>query len=242
MKGFSRTCLGLGFMMIGGFSWAAQPAEAQNAGPGLTVHVYNYAGVDTKSLANAEKTTTEIFRRLGVECRWADVDLDRKKNHENQAGQESYDPADISQIELALPPGTAAQSQTWAEDAMGLAAGRGPDRTQIYVFYSKLQPFVRALINGQVDTINSDAYPSGPVIMGHVIAHELGHILLNLESHSPTGVMRADWNHKDLNDAARGLLNFTPQQAQAIRAEVARRASLQAGTQSATLQLNNPGL
>jgi hypothetical protein len=48
-------------------------------------------------------------------------------------------------------------------------------------------------------------------VSGHVIAHELGH-LLGLDSHSPTGIMRADWNLKHLKDATDGYLLFTPQQ------------------------------
>jgi len=44
-------------------------------------------------------------------------------------------------------------------------------------------------------------------IFGHVIAHELGH-LLGLESQTPKGIMRADWNSADLQDAACGYLLF----------------------------------
>ena len=65
----------------------------------------------------------------------------------------------------------------------------------------------------------------GP-ILGHVIAHELGH-LLAWETHSPSGIMRADWNSADLRDAACGQLRFTIQQAEIIRAEIRRRIEQQ---------------
>jgi len=57
------------------------------------------------------------------------------------------------------------------------------------------------------------------------IAHEIGHLLLNLETHSATGIMRGDWDLRDLQGVATGFLLFTPQQAEIIRTEVARRAS-----------------
>src|SRR5215831_2320685 len=43
-------------------------------------------------------------------------------------------------------------------------------------------------------------------ILGAMIAHELGHVLLNLPSHTETGIMRGDWDLKDLEDFAYGDL------------------------------------
>ena len=42
------------------------------------------------------------------------------------------------------------------------------------------------------------------------------HLLLNQESHSSAGIMRGDWNLKDLQDAVYGYLLFTPQQAEVL--------------------------
>jgi hypothetical protein len=60
-------------------------------------------------------------------------------------------------------------------------------------------------------------------ILGAMMAHELGHILLNLPSHSETGIMKGDWDLKELCDAAYGFLLFTRQQTEVIQADVARR-------------------
>ena len=60
------------------------------------------------------------------------------------------------------------------------------------------------------------------------------HLLLNQESHSPTGVMRRDWNLKDLQDPVYGYLLFTRQQAEVIQAEVGRRISQQQAPEAAT--------
>jgi len=47
------------------------------------------------------------------------------------------------------------------------------------------------------------------LILGHVIAHEIGHVLLNLENHhSPAGIMRGEWNPRVLEDAKAGILVF----------------------------------
>ena len=59
-------------------------------------------------------------------------------------------------------------------------------------------------------------------VLGHVIAHEVGHLLLATASHSPTGLMRGEWDAAQLRDAARGRLTFTEAQARRIRTVVDR--------------------
>jgi hypothetical protein len=57
-------------------------------------------------------------------------------------------------------------------------------------------------------------------VLGQVIAHELGHLLLPVNSHSKRGIMRAVWNLRS------GLLEyFTTAQAQTIQRRLALRRS-----------------
>jgi predicted HD phosphohydrolase len=64
-------------------------------------------------------------------------------------------------------------------------------------------------------------------ILACVIAHEIGHLLLGPNSHSPTGIMKAKWSADELRGAGWGRLLFTPQQAELIRAEVRARSGEQ---------------
>jgi hypothetical protein len=50
------------------------------------------------------------------------------------------------------------------------------------------------------------------IILGHVAAHEIGHLLLGTNSHSPGGIMRAHWRMEELARAKKGLLLFTKSQ------------------------------
>jgi hypothetical protein len=60
------------------------------------------------------------------------------------------------------------------------------------------------------------------LVLGHVIAHELGHLLLQRATHSAAGLMRATL---DLRLAQQGRLLFTAPEAQAIRAAIAQNAA-----------------
>jgi hypothetical protein len=61
-------------------------------------------------------------------------------------------------------------------------------------------------------------------ILGHAMAHEIGHLLLNTTGHSETGLMKADWKPEDMQSMTLGQLTFDVAQIAKIRAEVLRRA------------------
>jgi hypothetical protein len=60
-------------------------------------------------------------------------------------------------------------------------------------------------------------------ILGNIMAHEIGHLLLASAGHSPTGIMKAKWSREELQPSSVGFLLFTPQQAILIQNEVANR-------------------
>jgi hypothetical protein len=60
---------------------------------------------------------------------------------------------------------------------------------------------------------------SAGVLLGRVIAHEMGHLLL-LPGHSPTGIMAEGMDNKPTSPWAQ----FTPDQARLIRAALAEKA------------------
>jgi hypothetical protein len=72
-----------------------------------------------------------------------------------------------------------------------------------------------------------DRHVSMGQVLGHVIAHEVGHLLLNQQVHSPHGIMRGEWSFVDFRDMTSGMLLFTPEQAEYLRADVRSRNSRQ---------------
>jgi hypothetical protein len=48
------------------------------------------------------------------------------------------------------------------------------------------------------------------VILAHVLAHEIGHILQRTNRHAGTGVMKARWNGEDFDAMEKRPLEFTP--------------------------------
>lgn len=213
-------------LILGGLTVGVQTADAQSpvADLGVTVHVRNYAGVDSKTLADAERVAAGIFRKAGIESRWV---VDAGEMSEDQSENSADDTSSgFSDFRLHILSPEMAGRLGQPSNVMGLAPGTGPDRRYMYVFYSS----VKELAQKQVS-----AHAKGDVsrpatldqILGEMMAHEIGHLLLNLPSHTETGIMRGYWDMKDLSDVAYGSLLFTPQQSEVIRADVARRSSQQ---------------
>jgi hypothetical protein len=201
----------------------ARGAAADSVTPegSFTVHIYNYVGVDPRTLGEAENVAARIFHDAGGKTDWVDS---------AETGQSAQDrSADVPLTSLLrfqvriLSPEMAAHLDLNASE-MGLAPGKGLDRLIVYICYSRITDLAKRQLTAKTHgTITRNA-TSGQ-ILGAMIAHELGHLMLNLASHSDTGIMRGDWDLKDLLDIAHGLLPFTSQQAGKIRADISRRAA-----------------
>jgi len=91
-------------------------------------------------------------------------------------------------------------------DAMGYAPASGSDGGRIaYVLVDR------------VDRISRGYAAEHAVVLAAALAHELGHLLLPPKPHTPTGVMRSEWNQSDFRKLREGRLHFTGPQAEQLR-------------------------
>jgi hypothetical protein len=66
-------------------------------------------------------------------------------------------------------------------------------------------------------------------VLGPVIAHEIGHILLGSTTHSRTGLMRPGWTSDDLRHASPWTWRFAPEETQRMRERLQSSADPAAG-------------
>lgn len=218
-----RRTLSAGLVLASGLTGLGQTANADSpeTSPVMTIHVHNYAGVPIKTLAEAEEVATEIFRKAGVQTRWADSVVTAENGPENSCEHPARTFADI---QLSIFTREMFDRDGAPNNAMGLAPGSGPDRKIVYIFESNVEARFWRLMRAQ-----GSARLYRPVskaqILGHAIAHEIGHLLLNQQVHSAHGIMRGEWGFADFRDITEGLFLFTPQQAEYLQADVRSRNS-----------------
>lgn len=71
------------------------------------------------------------------------------------------------------------------------------------------------------DRIIADAAPIiAPNLMGHVLAHEIAHVLEAVVRHSEEGIMKAHWTPNDYEHMYPSFMQFAPEDVTLIRAGV----------------------
>jgi hypothetical protein len=191
----------------------AQPLAGAEPGLGIKVRLYNYADASHPTLVKAEEEASRIFRVAGLELEW----LDCPTSH---AAEERY-PACAATlgamaVDLRILPSSMAARMGSSGEQLGLAllSSRPGSATDAWVYYDRAERLA------ETDVASCDQ------ILGLAMAHEIGHLLLGPDSHSHGGIMRANWDRKFLEEASRGQLLFTRDQARLIRADVQQRLAI----------------
>ena len=205
--------------VLTGFAGMSEKAAAHSLEiqASLTVEMHNDAKIDSKELADAERVAGSVFKKAGVASSW----MAAGTVSENRSSDTTDDATSLAHLRVYVLSQATADSFALPVGAMGVAPGKGPDRQFVYIFYDRVKELTHK--RETADALDARISLCTGQILGEVMAHEIGHILLNLPSHSATGIMRGPWNRRDLQDAAYGQSLFTPEQAKVIRTEVARR-------------------
>jgi hypothetical protein len=64
-----------------------------------------------------------------------------------------------------------------------------------------------------------------PILLGYVVANELGHLLLGPASHGIIGIMQCPWRPEEMKNIARGFMMFTPEEAEKMRRNIQTRVN-----------------
>jgi len=182
-------------------------ATAADPSPTIRIRVVDYASASPAILAEAEREAARILSKAGLRTVWVNCSGGRSTTVPQDPCQE-LEATDISLRVLSEPT-----QNTFQDTVFGFA----------------VVPILATVYYEAVRHAKSDgAAFDTPIILGCVIAHEIGHLLLGSNSHSGLGVMKRRWERKQFRQAMTGILLFTPEQAKRIQAEAQTRMRLEA--------------
>ncbi|MEP6917602.1 MAG: hypothetical protein ABJC89_18265, partial [Acidobacteriota bacterium] len=193
-------------LMVAGIWGGMPPQAAAEATPIRTMRVLvvNTAGAPTNVVAAAEEAAARVFRRAGIDTTW------RNGSGEGTvAGTGAADDDLKSSIIINLMSPSMEARAVAPPTVMGFAVSGGR---------------LASIMYGRVERLAQNASTDLATTLGHVIAHEIGHLLLPPNAHSGGGIMNAIL---DLHLAARGVLWFSPAEELGVRGRVAALAHSQ---------------
>lgn len=174
-----------------------QPHDIRN--PKITLRVDDFANLDPSVLVGARRVTTEIFAAAGVQTVWLDCPV-----YHADCGAEAEKPLFILRI-----LGPSMDKHIVADDeALGFAipCHKTDGACLSYILYWRIRALAAA------DNL------SPARIVGHVMAHEIGHALLG-PTHEPFSIMQGTFS---IHDTER-LLYYTSGQSKRLQAELVAR-------------------
>jgi hypothetical protein len=175
----------------------------------LTIKVYNQAHVEDAVLRKAKKEAGRIFGELGISTEWLDCPLTSDQLPNSPVCQQ----IGFAVLSLRIFPRLEPIRGGFRKTNMGVALVEEQGRVYASVFYQRV-----------VEVVESGRVSTGKVL-GHAIAHGIGHLLLGSNSHSMAGLMKARWNEGDLKLLDIGRLHFSPKEGSVMRADVVSRNS-----------------
>jgi hypothetical protein len=202
VSGIFKTFARVMFLMAAFPGFSQTPAEAPRMAD-ITISVYDYAHVSIDLLAAAEEDARRIFRQAGLETAWATC---LPKPGKVQPG-DCYTVDATHLMMKILPRAISAQARD-RNDVLGTAIvdGKGVGYFA-YVFYDSVQRI-------------GEERKLGHALLGDVLAHEIGHLLLGSNSHSISGIMSAHWYGGELRKISESAMLFTPGQSRMLRERV----------------------
>ncbi len=199
-------------------SCLAQNAATRALRTEVHISVYDDANVPTELLAAAEAQVRRIFQEAGIETLWGNC----------SQGAENTQPAGChvvgsTYLVLKILPRAMGAHVRDRTDVLGTAT---LDEKGVgyygYAFYDRIQQM-------------AEARRLASTLLGHVLAHEIGHLVLRSNSHSISGIMSARWTGEELRRLSEGAMFFTPHESKVMRDRLSSVALRPSGTRGPLL-------
>jgi hypothetical protein len=206
----------LAMLLAGGSATAASTENP--AGASVRVWISDSVGVSTDDVATAQAAADAILREAGIAPVWLQCGLGAANGRSSRAlCERGVSPGEIVvRLLQSSPQDTSRCRVTLGEAVIDTRTHTGSIAT---VFVDRV---VRTSARAGANLSR---------VMGRVIAHEIGHLLLGSTGHARSGLMRAAWTDRELRRAAGPEWHFSASEAGRMRALIVARGN-RAGARS----------
>ena len=176
----------------------------------VTAIVWADASLTSNTLIPAQRVTNDIFCQIGIHIVW------ERARHGDWARTTSERRAGVA-IEVRLKSTAFLGGRVLpcaSEDALGCAIPDAKLGGSVYVYYDRV-----------LELAGGPNRKMAAILLGHVFAHEIAHVLEGQARHSPTALMKAHWDEHDYAAMAVRPLPLDPQDIELIEKRLSARSS-----------------
>lgn len=183
-----------------------RPAASQT----LTVRIFDNFGVPAEELQDARAYAGSILKEAGIHVTWMDCwYVDREAAG---AAPRCREATGVNEVVLRLQQASVHSGKRYTSLGFSLVVREG-------------LPFLATVYPDLVTSVSRGAGIPTRDVLGRAIAHEIGHLLLNTNSHPKSGLMRAAWSRTELRRNVAEDWRFLEPEALKMREVVAVRAA-----------------
>jgi predicted aspartyl protease len=203
-----KLAIGTNFLIFLAFAAFSEAETNGNSTPReepplVTISVFDRASVPTELLTAAEGEARRIFLQAGVETSWVNCSK----------------PLAVGQSE-AMPCGTIGAGHLVVEILPGANNQRLLFHLEVLgtaTLVGKGQGFYCYLFYDRIERLAGESQLPKRILLGDVLAHETGHLMLGSNSHSLVGIMSGKWSGDGLRRVSQRGMFFDPSESRIIR-------------------------
>ena len=198
-------------LLASAFPVWGQPMSQGVPPTGVRIRLYDYARLPPSRLDWAKQVALHLLEGAGVRTVWLDC---RLSQDEPVRDAECATPRTPLDLQLQILPETMTMRIQTDRHSLGHALITPGTSYFAAAYFQRATDLAGRRIADRYD------------ILGSILAHEIGHLLLQGSVHSRKGLMRSDWRDADLKQIACGELRFSRRQARHMVAAVRVRAQM----------------
>jgi len=177
----------------------------------IIIRSYNNFGVAAVDLAAARQDAEAILQQAGVNVVWEECWVGEARR--KPAASRCEEPVG-GDIVLRL------QKTRDADESKFVSMGFS------LVGIGDAAPFLATVYVDRVASVARGAGTDLRRVLGLAIAHEIGHVLLNSNTHAASGLMRADWSRNELRRTDLAAWTFLDSEAAHVRSSAEERQNV----------------
>jgi hypothetical protein len=171
------------FVVLTGIGGALPPSQAIGGPatqPPLIIRIYDSVGLASERLATAHHAVSAVLKPAGIDINWRDCRGPRP----DAPGPLCSGALEVSEVIVRIVNGGSNQG----DDRLGYSS----------VDVQHHADCLATVFADRIEAMAGRTQSDPGTLLGHVMAHEIGHLLMGTSRHSPIGLMRDRWSDDEV--------------------------------------------